>query len=67
MQIPKRVRENLIEVSRTIKELQIRHDLICDTLADTAGITGAWKTTGNYAEIMSAAPAALPEQDEQPT
>jgi len=54
MQIPQRVKENLIELSRTIKEFQIRHDLICDTLADTAGITGVWQIKGDYDEITAA-------------
>jgi len=62
MQIPNKVKENLVELSRTIKEFQIRYDLICDTLADTAGITGAWQIHGNYDEIIETPAALLPDQ-----
>jgi len=52
MQIPEKTKETLIEIARTATDLQAKHNLILDTLAHVAGITGQYKIEGTYDSIV---------------
>ena len=52
MEIPQKTRETLQELARAFNELQTRHNLILDTLAQTAGIEGQYKVEGTYEALV---------------
>jgi hypothetical protein len=52
MQIPQKTRENLIELAKTINELQVRHTLILETLVQAAGMEGKYQVEGQYTSLV---------------
>lgn len=60
MQIPQKTRENLIELAKSINELQVRHNLILETLVQAAGMEGKYQVEGQYEALVSV-PDEVPE------
>jgi len=52
MQIPQKTRENLIELAKNINELQVRHNLILETLVQAAGMEGKYQVEGQYESLI---------------
>ena len=59
MQIPQKTRENLIELAKSINELQVRHNLILETLVQAAGMEGKYQVEGQYLSLVQVPEEAL--------